>query len=129
MPNELSKKTYPDGTEVYYRDDTAREQIANVASGISPISKKSITANTENEFFAQVFADLKADTETYATSSVYAAIRRIYIWTGNNSFIVDAARLSGKWLDALVYAWDRLYIFEYNCYDNVISTKKTATLT
>ena len=29
MPNELSKKTYPDGTEVYFRDDTAREQIAN----------------------------------------------------------------------------------------------------
>ena len=28
MPNELSKKTYPDGTEVFYRDDTAREQIA-----------------------------------------------------------------------------------------------------
>lgn len=30
MQNELSKKTYPDGTEVYFRDDTAREQIATI---------------------------------------------------------------------------------------------------
>lgn len=32
MPNELSKKTYPDGTEVFYRDDTAREQISNIST-------------------------------------------------------------------------------------------------
>lgn len=30
MSNELSKKTYPDGREVYYRDDTAREQIDEI---------------------------------------------------------------------------------------------------
>lgn len=30
MPNELSEKVYPDGTVVKLRDDTAREQIADV---------------------------------------------------------------------------------------------------
>lgn len=29
MPNELSYKDYPDGTRAYYRDDTARTDIAN----------------------------------------------------------------------------------------------------
>ena len=36
MPNnELSYKDYPDGTKAYFRDDTAREQIATVDSRVS----------------------------------------------------------------------------------------------
>ena len=129
MPNELSEKVYPDGTVVKLRDDTAREQIATVASGIMPITMKTFTANNENDFLAQVFADLKVDTQRYATSLYYASINRIYGWHATNTYIVYATRPSGKWINALVYAYDRLYIIEYNCNDNVISTKKTATLT
>lgn len=35
MPNELSEKVYPDGTEVKLRDDTAREQIADVNTALA----------------------------------------------------------------------------------------------
>ena len=34
MPNELSYKDYPDGTRAYYRDDTAREQLAGLTANI-----------------------------------------------------------------------------------------------
>lgn len=37
MPNELSEKVYPDGTVVKLRDDTAREQIANL-SGLTVLN-------------------------------------------------------------------------------------------
>ena len=38
MPNELSEKVYPDGTVVKFRDDTAREQIANVNTAVARLS-------------------------------------------------------------------------------------------
>ena len=46
MPNELSEKVYPDGTVVKLRDDTAREQIANLTkSGLgSNVNVLSYTA-------------------------------------------------------------------------------------
>lgn len=108
---------------------TAKGQIANVASGISVIARKIFTANNENDFLAQVFADIKADSQAYATSEYYASIHRIYGWLGTNTYIVDAVRPSGRWIDSIVYAYDRLYIIEYDCNNNVIGTKKTATLT
>lgn len=42
MPNELSYKDYPDGTKAYFRDDAAREQIANLINVI----EKNITSST-----------------------------------------------------------------------------------
>jgi hypothetical protein len=117
------------GVSVADQLEDAKGQIANVASGISAIAKKVITANDENDFLAQVFADLKADTQQYILADKYASIHRIYGWLGTNTYIVDAVRATGKWIESIVYAYDRLYIIEYNCDDNVIGTKKTATLT
>lgn len=107
----------------------ANEQIDILTSGITVIPRKVLSANNEDDFLSQVFADIKADTATYASNLYYATINRIYGWLGTNTYIVYATRPSGKWINALVYAYDRLYVIEYNCDTNAISTKKTATLT
>ena len=117
------------GVSVADQLEDAKGQIANVASGISVIAKKVITATDENDFLAQVFADLKADTQPYILADKYASIHRVYGWLGTNTFIVDAVRPSGKWIESIVYAYDRLYIIEYDCNNDTIGTKKTATLT
>ena len=51
MPNELSKKTYPDGTEVFYRDDTAREQISGITSRLGNVLD---VKNSETGTFASL---------------------------------------------------------------------------
>lgn len=48
MPNELSEKVYPDGTVVKLRDDTAREQIANLLiTDTYTTTPKDFTAGTD----------------------------------------------------------------------------------
>ena len=50
MP-ELSKKVYPDGTEVYFRDDTAREQISGITSRLGNVLD---VKNSETGTFASL---------------------------------------------------------------------------
>ena len=61
MPNELSKKTYPDGTEVYFRDDTARTDIASINTAltkkVSLVEYKKTTTGTTVTFDSQVEND------------------------------------------------------------------------
>ena len=129
MPNELSEKVYPDGTVVKLRDDAAREQIANVASGISLMAHKNISNSTEDDFLLSVFADIKADSNAYTTAQSFACINRIYTWSGHDHYCVIANRISTTWIYAFVYSYDRAYIIEYNCTNNSIAIKKTFTLT
>lgn len=98
--------------------------IKKLSDGLfNPISK-SITASTENDFLLQAFADIKAD----SNANNNASINRIFTWTGNDQYIVQAFRMNATWIYALVFSYDRAYIIEYHCVNDTISVKKTFTL-
>ena len=99
--------------------------IGHVASGIVNISKKDLTASTEDDFMALAFADIKAD----SNANNNASINRLYGWIGVDQYIIQAYRMSSKWIYAFVLSYDRAYIIEYNCNDDTIAVKKTFTLT
>lgn len=54
MPNELSEKVYSDGTVVKLRDDTAREQIADLNSALNNLSysRSGLTTNAAGTIIA-----------------------------------------------------------------------------
>lgn len=53
MPNELSKKVYPDGTEVTYKDTVAREQIAGITDVVD-VTKLGYLNNVTSDVQAQI---------------------------------------------------------------------------
>ena len=99
--------------------------IGHVASGIFNFTFKTITASTETDFFMNVFADIKAD----SNANNNASINRVYVWIGVEHYIIQAYRMTPKWIYAFVFSYDRAYIIEYNCNDDTIAVKKTFTLT
>lgn len=113
------------GDSVAEQLTTVKGQVADVTSGISDITRKNITASTENEFLLAALADIKAD----SNSHTYASINRIYTWSGHDHYIIQGYRVTSAWIYAFVYSYDRAYILEYNIANEAISVKKTFTLT
>ena len=104
---------------------TVKGQVNDVSRGISAITHKNITASTENELLLAALADIKADSNSYT----YASINRIYTWAGRDHYVILGYRVTSAWIYAFVYSYDRAYILEYNIANEVISVKKTFTLT
>lgn len=104
---------------------TVKGQVNDVSRGISAITHKNITASTENEFLLAALADIKADSNSYT----YASINRTYTWPGHDHYVILGYRVIPTWIYAFVYSYDRAYILEYNVANEVISVKKTFTLT
>ena len=124
VPTENSTHPVKSGG-VYTAIDAVSDDVEGVASGLFAITKKDITASTENDFLAQAFADIKAD----SNANNNASVNRLYSWIGVDLFVIQAFRMSTKWIYAFVFSYDRAYIIGYNCNDDTIAGKKTFTLT
>lgn len=123
-PTENSTNPVTSGG-VYTAIDAVSDDVEGVASGLFAIPKKDLTASSENDFFAQAFADIKAD----SNANNNASINRLYGWIGVDQYVIQAFRMTTKWIYAFVFSFDRAYIIEYNCNDDTIAAKKTFTLT
>lgn len=110
---------------VYIAIDAVSDDVEEVSSGIFDIVTNNITATTEDDFLAQVFANIKADSNLHNNAS----ITRNYVWSTHDSYFVHGARVSGRWIYAFVYSYDRSYIIAYDCNSDIITTKKIVTLT
>lgn len=98
--------------------------INAISTGFFHLTTKSITATTENDFLLQAFADIKTD----SNANNNASINRLFIWSGNDQYIVQAFRMNATWIYAFVFSYDRAYIIEYHCVNETISVKKTFML-
>lgn len=110
---------------VYTAIDAVSDDVEGVASGLFAIPKTDISASSVDDFLVQALADIKA----VSNANNNASINRMYGWVGVDQYVIQALRMTPKWIYAFVFSYDRAYIIEYNCNDDTIASKKTFTLT
>lgn len=112
------------GDSVSEQLETAGKQIADLNGEIVRMTKKNIESTDETDFLEKVFADIKAESNTYNNAS----IRHCYTWYSRDTYIVSAYRVSSTWIYATCFSWNRFYVIAYDCDNNRIDTKKTVSL-
>lgn len=97
--------------------------------GITRVKTVIINADNEDAFILNALGQIKEETQEFETSIEYASVNHIYAWFGNENYVFFGYRVSGTWLYALCFSWDRAYLLSYNCNAGTLYSKKTITLT
>ena len=125
MPNELSEKVYPDGTVVKLRDDTAREQIANINTALTAqtLTSTDYKATSSNfEYIGLSYTCPTGKTAIVYGQTAYANSRPIGLaLSSSNSALIALCETSnvGSYVirtpalmitgGETVYLWDKRY--------------------